>query len=814
MNARRFFVLVAGWLVCSLAASAVSEKADPPAVPTPAATPASQRALLDQYCVRCHNARLQSGKFRLDDADVAAVGAHSETWEKVVRKLRGGVMPPPGQPRPDKATYTAFATWLEDELDRAAVTAPNPGRTESFHRLNRTEYRNIVRDLFALDIDFSDLLPIDDSGGGQANFDNIASSLRLTETLMEQYLSVALRVSRTAVGGTPPTAELMFKKSAELRQDVWMEGMPFGTRGGLIVNNIFPVDAEYELKIGVTGQGRGQVELALDGDRVKLFEIVPRGRAAAYDPDAPPAPPAGTGLSVTMPIKAGPHKLTVAFLKTQPSVMQENDREPFEGGVSGTRLRGTAGGIGGGLPGIDSLIIKGPTNVAGKGETPSRARIFTCRPDKTDAGGEACAKTILSSIARRAYRRPLTDHDVTTLMTLYQQGKADGDFETGVERGIRGILANPNFFFRVEKDPAPVPASGVYAISDLELASRLSFFLWSSVPDDELLDLAAKGRLSDKKVLEQQVRRMLKNERAQSLTNSFGAQWLWVRNLRTATPAEATFPHFDEGLRDAFGREMELFFSSIVREDRSAIDFLSADYTFVNERLAKHYGIPNVYGEDFRRIALAEDSPRRGLLGKGALLLVTSRSTRTSPVVRGRWILENILGTPPANPPPNIPPLAEQKQPDGRVLTVRELMAKHRSNATCASCHNIIDPTGFALEQFDGVGRWRTVDVGFQPIDASGVMPDGTKFSGLNEFRSILLANREQFVRTLTGKLMMYGLGRGTDYYDGPAIRKIVRDAAPGNYKFSSLILGIVNSAPFQMRSVPPPMVTRSAGAQ
>jgi mono/diheme cytochrome c family protein len=817
MTGKRLSTLVAGCCgVFIVVASAISPVPAAQSAPNsqlgvassagPSPTAASSRALVDRYCLGCHGPRLQQGKLRLDTPDLSDVGAHSDVWEKVARKLRGGVMPPPGAPRPDKATYDGLVSWLEGELDRSAAAKPNPGRTESFHRLNRSEYRNVVRDLFGLDIDFTDLLPIDDSGGGQSSFDNIAASLRLSQTLMEQYLSVALRVSRTAVGGTPPPAELIFKKSPELRQDVPLEGMPFGTRGGLLVNHIFPVDGEYDLGINVAGQGRGQIELAIDGERVKLFDYAPRGRGAAYDPDAPPSADPTNNLSLHLPIKAGPKEITVAFLKSAATVQVEFDRQPFEGGRSNTRMRGTAGDLGG-LAGIDSLVIKGPTHVTGKGETPSRQRIFVCRPDRT-AAEEACAKTVLTTIARRAYRRPLADHDVTVLMSLYKDGRAEGDFESGVERAIRGILVNPNFLFRVEKDPANAAANGVYRITDVELASRLSFFLWSSIPDDELLGLAEKGRLHDKAVLDQQVGRMLKDPKAESLTSSFAAQWLWVRNLRTASPAEATFPHFDEGLREAFRREMELFFSTIVREDRSAIDFLNADFTFLNERLAKHYGIPNVFGDDFRRVKLAEDSPRRGLLGKGALLLVTSKPTRTSPVVRGKWILENVLGTPPPAPPPNVPPLAEQKQADGRVLTVRELMAKHRANATCASCHAIIDPTGFALEQFDGIGRWRTVDVGFQPIDASGTLPDGSKFSGINEFRSLLLANRQQFVRTMTDKLTMYALGRGTDTYDGPAIRKVVNDAAASNYRFSVIVLGIVNSVPFQMRAVSVPTAT------
>jgi mono/diheme cytochrome c family protein len=791
MNAKWVFVSVAAWLAFAQPKTTVSLlAAQQPAVQSAAAAggAAAQRALIDKYCVGCHNEKTKSGNFRLDTADVNAVGQHADVWEKVVRKLRGGVMPPPGMPRPDKVTYDGFATWIETELDRTASATPNPGRTQSLHRLNRTEYRAIVRDLLGLDMDFSDLLPIDDSGGGEASFDNIASSLRLTQTLMEQYLSVALKVSRGAVGSPPPVAELTFKKSAGLRQDIHLDGMPFGTRGGILLDYIFPVDAEYEFKVNVAGGGRGQIDFAMDGERVKLFEYEPPRRQAGYDPDAAGmAAGPGAGLTLRMPVKAGPKTITVAFVKSAALVQLEGDREPFEGG------RGQGAGI-------DSLVINGPFNVSGKGDTPSRQKIFTCRPTSA-ANEEACAKNILTSLARRAYRRPLTDHDTTVLMTLYKDGRAESDFEGGVERGLRGILVNPNFLFRVEKDPANAEAGKPYRISDLELASRLSFFLWSSVPDDQLLDLAIKRRLHDPVVLKQQVKRMLADDRAETLTTSFASQWLWMRNIKAASPSETIFPNFDEGLKEAFKTELEMFFSSVVKEDRSAIDLLDGNYTFVNERLAKHYGIPNIYGMDFRRVTLAADSPRRGLLGKGLLLLVTSRSTRTSPVVRGRWILENLLGTPPPAPPPNIPPLPEQKQADGRVLTVRELMARHRSNATCASCHSTIDPAGFALEQFDAVGKWRTVDAGFQPIDASGNLPDGTKFSGINDFRGLLLANRAQFVKTMTNKMMMYALGRGTEYYDAPAIRKIVKDAAASNFKFSELVMGIVNSTPFQMRT-------------
>jgi hypothetical protein len=795
-----FKFVAAGLVLCLAPLAAVRVDAGQTAQKTSAQAPdaASRKQLLDTYCVTCHSERRKAtaGNFTLEKIDTTAIGENAAVWEKVVRKLSGGLMPPPGNKRPDKATYEAFRAGLEKDLDAYAAAHPNPGRTEAFHRLNRTEYANIVRDLLGLDMDFTDLLPIDDGGGGEASFDNIANALRLNQALLETYLSVALKVARTAIGGTPPPAELLFRSRRGARQDVHQEGMPFGTKGGVLMEHIFPVDGEYEFEIAASG--RGELDFSVDGERVKLIDVKPAPRPTDYDADAgvsPMAPPRAEGLLFTMPVKAGPHTITAAYIKTSATVKIEGDRTPYYGGSGLT-------GMGGGGGAVTEITLRGPKKVLGRGDSPSRAKIFTCRPASA-ATEDACAKTILTGLARRAYRRPLTAHDTNVLMTQYKEGKAAGDFETGVERGIRTMLVNPNFLLRVETDPAKVPPSGVYRISDLELASRLSFFLWSSIPDDQLLDVAIAGRLKDPLVLEKQVRRMLADRRSSSLTESFASQWLWIRNLKASMPSEPIFPNFDEGLREAFRTELEMFFDSVVKEDRSVIDLLDANYTFLNERLAKHYGIKGVYGTDFRRVQLPpEESMRRGLLGKGLLLLVTSRSTRTSPVVRGKWIMENVLGTPPPAPPANVPPLGEQKQSDGRVLTVRELMAKHRANPVCASCHATIDPLGFSLEQFDGVGKFRKVDTGFQPIDASGQLPDGTKFANIEEFRSLLLSKKDQFVTTMTNKLMMYALGRGTEHYDSPAIRRIVRDAAASNYKLSSIVLGIVKSAPFQMRKV------------
>lgn len=774
----------------------------PPHVRRTAAEPASdaatQRALVDRYCVGCHNVRVNAGNLDLEHADLSAVGQNAALWEKVVRKLRGGLMPPPRRPRPDKVAYDGFASWLETEIDRAAGDDPRPGRTESLHRLNRTEYRNAVRDLLAIDMDFSDFLPIDDSGGGDVPFDNIAASLRLTQSLMEAYLSVANRVSRLAVGGAPPPSELQFRVHGDLDQSVHFDGLPFGTRGGILIDHVFPVDGEYEIEVNVLGSGTGHIELALDGVRARLFQVLPPAQTGSEYGGAVSA-----SHVVRVPIKAGPRRVTAAFVNESPQLMTEGDRKLFFG-----RDQGAGPGtprIAIELPGIADVWIKGPLEVSGKGWTPSRARIFVCVPGRP-LDEAPCARTILSTLARRAYRRPVTDHDLSLLMKLYAEGRTAGDFDAGIQRGVRGILANPNFLFRVETDPDDLPPNRVYRISDLELASRLSFFLWSSIPDDALLDLAVAGQLREPGVIEAQVRRMLADNRAAALTDSFAAQWLWVRNLDAARPSDPVFPNFDEALRRAFRTEVDLFFGSIVRDDRTVLDLLDADYTFVNERLAKHYGIPQVTGTGFRRVALGPESPRRGLLGKGFMHLVTSRSTRTSPVVRGKWILENLLGAPPPAPPANVPPLPEEQQSDGRGLTVRELTAQHRANPVCASCHATIDPLGFALEQFDATGKWRAVDAGFQPIDASGAMPDGTPFSGVHDLRAILVATPERFVHTLTDKLLMYALGRGTEYSDAPAIRRIVREAAASDYRFSSLVTAIVHSTPFQMR--------RTAGGQ
>jgi uncharacterized protein DUF1592/uncharacterized protein DUF1588/uncharacterized protein DUF1585/uncharacterized protein DUF1587/uncharacterized protein DUF1595/cytochrome c len=785
-------VLVAAWgcVLCMAGRpAAVSISPAAPARPfdsTQVSRP-SQRALLDRYCVTCHNQRLKTGGLTLDTMDVAAIGDHADTWEKVVRKLRGGLMPPPGRTRPDLATQDAFVAWLENELDQSAAAQPNPGRTETFHRLNRAEYHNVVRDVLALDIDVASLLPGDSASYG---FDNMAGALKLSESLMERYLSAARKISRAAIGFAPsaPGAQT-YHVSPALRQDDRIEGLPFGTRGGTLITHLFPQDAEYVFRFDLSNTtGGAELEVTVDGDRINLFTVKPGARAVDADGNEQLEK-----LEVQVPITAGPHQVAATFIKS-PTVLPETNRRPF---LNPTVSRPA-------LATLRGLTIVGPMNGKGLSETPSRRRIFVCQPgaSRTDPAGEsACAKKILSTIARRAYRRPVGDDDLKILLAAYQQGRADGGFESGIERGLQQLLIGPEFLFRVEADPGSSKAEANYRISDLELASRLSFFLWSSVPDDELLDAAVRGDLRRPPVLERQVRRMLADKRSEALTANFAGQWLQLRNLAVVTPSEVLFPDFDDSLRQSFRRETELFFDSIIRDDRSALDLLNADYTFLNDRLARHYGIAGVQGSHFRRITLT-DPNRRGLLGQGSVLTVTSQPVRTSPVFRGKWILENILGTPPPPPPPNVPALPDKTGVyAGRAPSMRERMSQHRENPVCASCHSMIDPLGFGLEHFDPIGRWRNVDETYGPIDASGTLPDGTPFNGAAEMRAALVKRPERFVTALTEKLLTYGLGRGVEYYDMPAVRGIVREAAANDYRMSTIILGIAKSLPFQYRN-------------
>ena len=784
--------------VCSLQAAGLQDL-------VPSHTP-SYRAVLDQYCVTCHNQTARTAELLLDQADVENIGDGPEVWEKVLKKLRAGAMPPAGMPRPDQATYDSFATYLETALDSASAAHPNPGRPV-LHRLNRVEYANAVRDLLAVEIDGATLLPADDSRHG---FDNIGDVLTVSPALLERYLSAARKISRLALGDPDisPVFEGYNVPKYFVQDDRMSEALPFGSRGGIAVRHNFPLDGEYLLKVRLARNSRDyitglldkphQLDVRLDGARLELFTIggENHGRSAPlfsnnamgdraqdiYERTADDI------LEVRFPATAGPQQIEVAFLKE--TSMPEG---PLRTPMSKYDLHNYKGGE----PGVASVSITGPYDASGIGQTPSRDKIFVCRPSSAQ-DEESCATKILSTMARRAYRRPLTEDDIQTLLAFYKAGHNEGGFEAGIGSALERILVGPEFLFRIEVDPENVAPDTAYRISDLELASRLSFFLWSSIPDDQLLELAEGGKLQDPVVLEQQVRRLLKDSRSKALVSNFAAQWLQLRSLSAINPDQDVFPYFEENLREAFRVETELFFESLLREDRSVLELLSANYTFVNERLARHYGIPDVYGSHFRRVEL-ETEERRGLLGKGSILAVTSYANRTSPVLRGKWVLENILGTPPPPPPPNIPDLVESDQ-DGKALSMREAMEQHRANPVCATCHNAMDPLGFALENFDGIGAWRTTDAG-DPIDASGVLPDGTTFVGPAELQRVLLeSKREEFVATATERLLTYALGRGVESYDAPAIRSIIREAAPNEYRWSSLILGIVKSAPFQMR--------------
>jgi Protein of unknown function (DUF1592)/Protein of unknown function (DUF1588)/Protein of unknown function (DUF1585)/Protein of unknown function (DUF1587)/Protein of unknown function (DUF1595) len=786
--------------------------------------------LLNRYCVICHNEKLKTAGLMLDKMDVEHVSAGAEVWEKVVRKLRTGAMPPAGMPRPDKAAYDSFAAYLETALDSAAEAKPNPGRPVA-HRLNRAEYSYAIRDLLALDIDAASLFSADDSGYG---FDNIGDVLSVSPTLLEMYMSAAGKISRLAIGDptTPPVVVTYAVPRLLMQQDRVSEDLPFGSRGGIAVRHYFPLDGEYVIRIRlqrnsqnyIIGLGEAHVlEVRLDGARVKLFTVggEHKGKSSGDYTEAATVRlgdpeqenyehVADSGLEVRIPVKAGARLVGVAFLKE--ALKREGELQPRPEGFGFVpeyiKYRG-------GAPGVGSVTIGGPSDAKGPGETPSRHRIFVCRPTGSRAGSkgeERCARQILSTLAHRAYRRPVTEGDVQALLSLYKAGSSKGGFEAGIGMGLRGLLVSPEFLFRIERDPANVTPDSAYRISDLELASRLSFFLWSSIPDDQLLDLAERGKLKEPAVLEQQVRRMLGELRSKALVSNFAGQWLYLRNMRSVSPDPEVALDFDENLREGFQQETELFLESMLREDRSVLDLLNANYTFLNERLARFYGIPNIYGSHFRRVTLS-DEERRGLLGQGSILTVTSYDNRTSPVLRGKWLLENILGTAPPPPPPNVPALKDRGE-DGKLLSVRQRMEQHRANSVCASCHKPMDPLGFALENFDAIGKWRTMNEDNTPIDATGVLPNGTTFQGPAGLRKMLLNHPEQFVHTVTEKLLTYALGRGVEYYDEAAVRKIVREAAPSDYHWSSIVLGIVKSAPFQMRMSASAERTAPAGAR
>jgi hypothetical protein len=724
---------------------------------TIAAGAQTDRAFLDRYCVGCHNEKTKIASLALDKMDPGHVSAAAETWEKVVRKLKAGMMPPSGAPRPDRAAIDAFTARVETGLDRAAAAKPNPGATV-LHRLNRSEYTNVIRDLLALDVDATTLLTPDDSSEG---FDNIADALKVSPALMERYVAAAAKVSRLAVGDPSVGGTAVTYRSAGGPQREHEEGLPFGTHGGILIHHHFPLDGEYTFKVkastGLPYDHRIQnIEVTVDGAPVAA------GKTGYYD-----------AAEFRLAMSAGPRSVGIAFSDRDHTGANELFQTPPNN------------------IGISSVTVTGPLNPTGPGDTPSRRRIFTCRP----AAGEdelPCARTILSTLATRAYRRPVSDADLEKLLGFYQRGRNEaGNFDSGIETALARILVGVDFVFRFEQEPAAIPAGAAYRITDLELASRLSFFLWSSIPDDELLDLASKGKLHEPAVLARQTRRMLADRRSEALVTNFAGQWLALREVKKA-PAQVA-----GNLRQSFRQETEMLFESILREDRSLLTLLNADYTFVDDRLAKHYGIPNVYGSQFRRVAVTDDN-RRGLLGQGSFLLVTSVADRTSPVARGKWILENLLGTPAPVPPPNVPPLDEEKA-KSKAVTLRQMMEEHRSNPVCGACHKIMDPIGFSLENFDLNGKWRTTE-GKTPIDASSELVDGTRLTGPASLREAILSRSDMFVTSATEKLLTYGLGRPVRYYDMPTVRSIVRDASRDDYRFSKFILGIVRSDSFQMR--------------
>jgi mono/diheme cytochrome c family protein len=795
----RLRISVAATYVAALATvSQLSGTASAQTPPTSTTGTADIRPVLDKYCVTCHNGRLKTAGLDLAPANVNPIVDHADVWEKVILKLRAGSMPPAGSPRPDAATYDRVASAVEATLDRAAATHPHPS-TAVAHRLNRAEYANAIRDLLGLEIDGRSMLPADDSGYG---FDNIADVLSLSPALLDRYMSAAERISRLAIGDPTlrPAVQTYSVRPTQPQVDRMNELLPFGTRGGIAIRHYFPVDGEYQIKIrlqrihtnGIRGvSAPHDIEVRLDRVRLKAYRIGGEGpidpwsavpSASAYEQTA------DDGLELRLPIKAGMRLLTVTFPRQ--SHVDEGVLEPRLS-VSTYEYAGDRD-----LPmSVQTVDVTGPFNGARPTDTPSRRRVFTCDPTRAEA---ACAKTILSSLARRAFRRPVTRGDLDTLMGVYRTARANSSFERGIELALRAVLVDPDFLFRVERDPAGIAPGSVYRINDIELASRLSFFLWSSIPDDTLLSLAERGTLHQSAVLEREVSRMLRDPRADALVRNFGGQWLYLRNMRSILPDPDGFPDFDDNLRDALARETELFLQSQLRDDRSVLELLTANYTFVNERLARHYGIPNVYGSSFRRVTLPDDR-RAGVLTHGSVLTATSYANRTAPTIRGKWILQNLLGAPPPAPPPDVPALAEADEAGQAHRSVRERLEQHRKNAVCASCHASMDPLGLALENFDAIGAWRTVD-GVSTIDPTAVLPDGVKLDGPASLRALLLKRSDRFVQNITEKLLTYAIGRGTDYHDAPAIRQIARDASATGSRWSSLILGIVKSTPFHMR--------------
>ncbi len=768
------------------------------------------RSVINRYCATCHNGKLKTADLDLNAADIANPGKAPHIWEKVVTKLRFRAMPPDPLPRPDEATYNSLVNYLTTELDQASVVNRNPGRPATAHRLNRTQYTNAMRDLLGLEIDGASLLPADDSGG----FDNLGEVLSVSPVLMERYLSAARKISRLAVGNPSiPLDSANYPVSPYLVQgDRMSEDLPFGTRGGVAIRHHFPLDGEYAIKVRLLRTADGYVlgiaephflDVRLDGSRIKLIQFGGEhlGRTAGADglesdfQQKEYERNADAGLVVRIPVKAGARLVQVSFL---------NERSASEG-LFAKRKRLTlqdalpgANDLQGSDPDVSRVTISGPYGARGSGETASRQKIFVCHPSGEDE--QSCARDILAGLARRAYRRPVGERDLSPLLKLYEAGSSEGGFEAGIEMALQGLLVSPHFLFRIESEPSRMPPETAYAVSDLVLASRLSFFLWASVPDEPLLRAAEQGKLSDPAVLEQQVRRMLADPRARNLVDDFAGQWLLLRNVKTKTPNRDVYPEFDENLRQAFEKETELFLTSMIREDQPVPELLNADYTFMNERLAKFYDVSGIYGSHLRRVDV-QDENRRGILGQGSVLLLTAYANRTSVVQRGKWVLENLLGVQVPPPPANVPGLKEKGE--GGLGTLRQQMEAHRANPACMGCHSLMDPIGFALENFDGIGKWRTAENG-APIDPSGTLLDGTEFQGVTELRQLLHGRPELLVHAVTEKLLMYALGRTLEHYDAPAIRGIVRDSAASDYRWSSIILGIAQSTPFQMRRTRP----------
>lgn len=734
--------------------------AEPPQAPAstqPSATGTPESAFLTQYCFGCHNERAKIAGLALDALDLSHAGADAETWEKVIKKVRTGMMPPSGARRPERAALDGFAAQLEERLDKAVD--PNSALvTPALHRLNRTEYANAIRDLLALDVDVNVLLPADGSSQG---FDNLAEALAVSPSLIQGYVSAAMKISRLAVGDkTMGPSQVTYSPPPGLAQDRHIDGLPLGTRGGMLVHHTFPLDAEYDFALGGRGGGPG-IDVTLDGEQVKVDN--PR--------------------SFRLKVTAGPHTIGLSLPDRQRGAGVDEIYSDFRANAVFT----TPGGV-------PNLVITGPLNITGVGDTPSRHKLFLCRP--TSQGDEtACARTILTTLARRAYRGPVSPGEIETLMEFYKRGRQSGDFDSGIQEALARVLVAPRFVYRAEEEPATIASGQAYRVSDIDLASRLSFFLWSSIPDDELIEVATKGRLRDAKVLSQQVKRMLADTKADALVENFAGQWLYLREL---DHVQSEAKNFDENLRQSFRRETELLFTTIVRDDRSLIDLLDADYTFVDERLARHYGIPNVQGSYFRRVALPPDSPRRGLLGQGSMLTVTSVATRTSPVSRGKWVLENLLGTPAPVPPPGVETNLGGAEA-AKTSSLRQRLEAHRASPVCASCHRIMDPMGFALENFDLIGEWREFD-GPSRIDSTGQLADGTPVKGPGDLRRAVLGRSDAFMTTATEKLYTYALGRPVHSYDMPTVRGIVRRAAANDNRFSSLVMGIIESDAFQKR--------------